>query len=237
MRFMFAGVALLAVLPLSGCGQPVADNVIDVATVLNQVKKELNTYALANEKYPDTFPACDTGLPTRLGLRVDHVTVTLKVVGITTATGNAKFGVIPLGMATGTLSASAEQARTQTQSLTMEFDTVKSVAPRELPAVTGSNGRPDKIPDMGLYNALIDVRQGLLDTDHTAKPCLKLTQNKTKLSILMGVKTTAGGSAGLTVPVLLIPLTIGTGFSASREDTQTVEVILNANEGAYLLFK
>lgn len=247
MKVAFARFAVLAGMGviLAGCpSPPVATEVIGVQEVLDQLKLELNAYQVANLGVPDNFPACGTGKLVKLGMRISGITVTLNLVGTRITSQSANIGVIPMNFITPKFDASREVARTSTQTITLDLG-LKADKESGLKALAKDFRAPDgsiaKKNGYGIFNALVDLRTALLQTNHLQQPCLSLNPNRdkpgTKLKIAFGVKRTiaVGGSAGFVLE--LIPISLGGKYTDIQDDTQTIEMVLNFNDDADLLMQ
>lgn len=215
---------------VSGCSlfpERTANEVIPISEVLNELKRELAEYEVYSKELKmkgEGALACSSDGKNRhriVKMTPLEAKLTLKTVSDTSKSGEAKLGVIPLGTATLSGSASVSASSTTTQSIELVLLPVSSSKQRPM-ATKPTNS-------LGLAHALLSVQNELLKTN-PSEPCL-LPKSLT-VTIIFGVTRKVSGGVGIE----LVVASLGSKFSNSREDTQSLVLKMDL-EGSTAAFQ
>jgi hypothetical protein len=212
-------IATTLTLVLSGgcCLMPgeTATSVVPISNVLDQVKREIGEYQIydiTEGKSGKKRPACGAEQDRIVSMTPLSATLTLKTALDSTQTGTGKLGVLKIGTATPSGNAGSSSDISSAQTIKLEMKPLPSRHP------TGNDG--SKKGSLGLTQALKSVRDGLMNTN-TKEPCL--LPNKLTVTMIFGVKQSENSEFGID----LVVLSLDTKFSKSREDTQTLELVMD----------
>lgn len=216
MKFKALGAFTVSIVALSASSgaAPKPPPTASVADVINRVKEELDILNQAPNKLVRKSPpgalCTDANGDNVVFLQPTKEVLTLKTVAVNE--NDPSLGLaIPLHVLSIDPSYSGAYSMGQTQSLEVDFE-----APQSTSAAKARELVPDPKKNP-LAAAVMAMALGLLETDHTKKPCLKPTGLKAVLTFDVVNKTTVGADIDIYV------FKMGDKEVVSNEAHQTLE--------------